>query len=57
MSTTAQIVTIIALLASLFLVTRGLQSHRLGQSAIVRMGVTWVLIIIGLVVLIRLIAP
>lgn len=55
MSTTAQIVTIISVLLSLFLVTRGFSSHGLSMSQTVKMALIWVaIILVGTLLIIRL---
>lgn len=48
MSSTAQIVTIISVLASLFLVTRGFRSHGHSSGNTAKMALVWgVIIVIG----------
>lgn len=46
MSTTAQIVTLISVLASLYLVTRGFRSHGLSLNATIKMALAWAVIIL-----------
>ena len=46
MSNTAQIVTIISVLASLFLVTRGFRSHGHSSGNTAKMALVWVVIIL-----------
>jgi ABC-type oligopeptide transport system ATPase subunit len=54
-STTAQIVTIISVLLSLFLVTRGFSSHGLSMSQTVKMALIWaVIILVGTLLISRL---
>jgi len=54
-STTAQIVTLISVLASLFLVTRGFSSHGLSMSQTVKMALIWaVIILVGTLLIGRL---
>lgn len=45
MSTTAQIVTIISVLLSLYLVTRGFRRHGLSVNQTVKMALVWAVII------------
>ncbi len=47
MSTTAQIVTLISVLASLYLVTRGFRSHGLSVNATIKMALVWAVIILA----------
>ncbi len=48
MSTTAQIVTLISVLASLYLVTRGFRSHGLSMNQTMKMALVWgVIILLG----------
>lgn len=55
MSTAAQIVMILSLLASLYLVTRGFRSHGLSLNQTVKMGLIWaVIILVGSLVIGRL---
>lgn len=46
MSTTAQIVTLISVLASLYLVTRGFRSHGLSMKQTLKMALVWTVIIL-----------
>ena len=55
MSSTAQIVAIIAVLGSLFLVTRGFRGHGLSMNQTVKMALIWAaIILVGTLVLSRL---
>lgn len=55
MTTTAQIVAIISVLASLFLVTRGFRSHGLSINQTVKMALIWAaIILVGTLVVSRL---
>ncbi|WP_161597978.1 hypothetical protein [Novosphingobium ginsenosidimutans] len=55
MTTTAQIVAIISVLASLFLVTRGFRSHGLSINQTVKMALIWAAIIsVGTLLISRL---
>lgn len=56
MSTTAQIVGIISVLLSLFLVVRGFQSHGLSLNTTVKMAVAWIVIIVLGVLIVRQLA-
>jgi hypothetical protein len=55
-SVTAQIVAIIAALASLFLVVRGYSSHGVGLDRTVKMAGAWVVIILVVVALVRIVS-
>jgi hypothetical protein len=55
-STTAQIVGIVSVLLSLFLVVRGFQSHGLSLSTTVKMAVAWIVIIVLGVLIVRQLA-
>lgn len=55
MTTTAQIVAIISVLASLFLVTRGFRSHGLSINQTVKMALIWAaIILVGTLLISRL---
>lgn len=55
MSTAAQIVMILSVLASLYLVTRGFRSHGLSLNQTVKMGLIWaVIILVGTLIIGRL---
>lgn len=55
MSTAAQIVVILSVLVSLYLVTRGFRSHGLSLNQTVKMGLIWaVIILVGSLVIGRL---
>ena len=56
MSTTAQIVAIIAALASLFLVLRGYRSHGVSSSDTMKMALAWAAIILVVAGVVSLIA-
>lgn len=56
MSMTAQIVAIIAALASLFLVLRSYRSHGVSSSNTMKMALAWAVIILVVVGVVRLVA-
>lgn len=56
MSVTAQIVAIIAALASLFLVVRGFSSHGVGLERTAKMAGAWAVIILVVLALVRIVS-
>ena len=53
MSTTAQVVAIIASLLSLFLVVRNFQGHGLSTNATIKMAAAWLVIIVAGVLIVK----
>lgn len=57
MSLMATIGSLIFVVAALFLAVRGLRSHNLPTPQLVRYGLIWGVIIVGLVLILRLFVP